>query len=57
MDLEDVSGMNLMGEMAFVMGSFSVQGEYVMNSVEAMEIQFFRLLWSSKFFLTGEEKI
>ena len=58
MDLEDVSGMNLMGaEMAFVMGSFSVQGEYVMNSVEAMEDYSFSGYYGQvSYFLTGEKR-
>ena len=58
MDLEDVSGMNLMGaEMAFVMGSFSVQGEYVMNSVEAMEDYCFSGYYGQvSYFLTGEKR-
>jgi len=58
MDLDDVSGMNLMGaEMAFVMGSFSVQGEYVMNSVEAMEDYSFSGYYGQvSYFLTGEKR-
>ena len=58
MDLEGVSGMNLMGaEMAFVMGSFSVQGEYVMNSVEAMEDYSFSGYYGQvSYFLTGEKR-
>ena len=58
MDLEDVSGMNLIGtEMAFVMGSFSVQGEYVMNSVEAIEDYSFSGYYGQvSYFLTGEKR-
>jgi len=58
MDLDDVSGMNLMGaEMAFVMGSFSVQGEYVINSVEAMEDYSFSGYYGQvSYFLTGEKR-
>ena len=58
MDLDNVTGMNLMGaEMAFVMGSFSVQGEYVMNSVEAMEDYSFSGYYGQvSYFLTGEKR-
>ena len=58
MDLTGVTGMNLMGaEMAFVMGSFSVQGEYVMNSVEAMEDYSFSGYYGQvSYFLTGEKR-
>ena len=58
MELYDVSVMNLMGaEMAFVMGSFSVQGEYVMNSVEAMEDYSFSGYYGQvSYFLTGEKR-
>ena len=58
MELTDVTGMNLMGaEMAFVMGSFSVQGEYVMNSVEAMEDYSFSGYYGQvSYFLTGEKR-
>ena len=58
MDLDNVAGMNLMGvEMAFVMGSFSVQGEYVMNSVEAMEDYSFSGYYGQvSYFLTGEKR-
>tara|TARA_B100000401_G_scaffold156248_1_gene104372 strand:- start:1185 stop:2348 length:1164 start_codon:yes stop_codon:yes gene_type:complete len=58
MELDSVSGMNLMGaEMAFVMGSFSVQGEYVMNSVEAMEDYNFSGYYGQvSYFLTGEKR-
>lgn len=58
MDLDNVTEMNLMGaEMAFVMGSFSVQGEYVMNSVEAMEDYSFSGYYGQvSYFLTGEKR-
>ena len=58
MDLDNVTGMNLMGaEMAFVMGPFSVQGEYVMNSVEAMEDYSFSGYYGQvSYFLTGEKR-
>jgi len=58
MDLEDVSGMNLMGaEMAFVMGSFSFQGEYIINSVEAIEDYSFSGYYGQvSYFLTGEKR-
>ena len=58
MQLTDVTGMNLMGaEMAFVMGSFSVQGEYVMNSVEALEDYSFSGYYGQvSYFLTGEKR-
>ena len=58
MDLDNVNGMNLMGaEIAFVMGSFSVQGEYVMNSVEAMEDYSFSGYYGQvSYFLTGEKR-
>ena len=58
MDLDNVTGMNLMGaEMAFVMGSFSVQGEYVVNSVEAMEDYSFSGYYGQvSYFLTGEKR-
>ena len=58
MDLDNVTGMNLMGvEMAFVLGSFSVQGEYIMNSVEAMEDYSFSGYYGQvSYFLTGEKR-
>ena len=35
LDLSDINNMNLIGgEMAFVMGSFSIQGEYIMSSLD-----------------------
>jgi len=58
MELSDVSGMNLMGgEMAFVMGPFSIQGEYVMNMVDAVEDYDFSGYYGQvSYFLTGEKR-
>ena len=58
MELDSVSGMNLIGaEMAFVMGSFSVQGEYVMNSVKGVEGYSFSGYYGQlSYFLTGEKR-
>tara|TARA_B100001057_G_scaffold501255_1_gene622684 strand:+ start:5961 stop:7112 length:1152 start_codon:yes stop_codon:yes gene_type:complete len=58
MDLDDVNGTDLIGlELAFVMGSLSIQGEYVMNSVEAMEDYSFSGYYGQvSYFLTGEKR-
>jgi len=58
MDLDNVTGMHLMGaEMALVVGSFSVQGEYVMNSVEGLEDYSFSGYYGQvSYFLTGEKR-
>jgi len=58
MELNNVNGMSLIGlEMAFVMGSFSVQGEYVINSVDAVENYNFSGYYGQvSYFLTGEKR-
>ena len=58
MDLDNVTQMNLIGtEMAFVMGSFSVQGEYVMNHVDAIEDYGLSSYYGQvSYFLTGEKR-
>ena len=58
MDLDNVIGMNLIGaEMAFVLGSFSVQGEYVINAVETLEDYSFSAYYCQvSYFLTREKR-
>ena len=58
MDLDNVIGMNLIGaEMAFVIGSFSVQGEYIINAVEALEDYNFSAYYCQvSYFLTREKR-
>ena len=58
MHLDHINKMNLIGlELAYVMGSFSIQGEYVVNSVEAMENYNFSGYYTQvSYFLTGEKR-
>ena len=58
MELNNVVGMDLIGlEMAFIMGSFSIQGEYVVNSVDGIEDYHFSGYYGQvSYFLTGEKR-
>ena len=59
LDISNVDNMYLLGfEMAFVMGPFSIQGEYVMNNLDAVEEYIFSGYYGQcSYFLTGEKRV
>ena len=58
LELENVNRMNLIGgEFAFVKDAFSIQGEYILNSVDASQtFDFSGYYGQVSYFLTGEKR-